>query len=152
MADLTLTLGELAQAVPGLQAIGAKGMSSIRAAFAIAKIKRVGNEELKDLETARTALCEQYAVRGEDGKPARAENGGYDIGDRVAFDAGWRAILEEPVTLPGCRAIRLSELEGVPLSPDELFSLWPLVVEGDPETNGSKPQLVQDRPEPAAQK
>ena len=149
MSDLTLTARQLMESVPGLQSIGGKTISNIKAAYALAKIKRAVSVELTDLEAMRIQLCESHAKQTKDG-PAKTVDGKYELRDNEAFGAEWDVLLQESVTLVGCRAIRLSELEGAALTADELFQLGPMVVEdGEPASNGG-PQLVP--PEPAVRK
>ena len=47
----------------------------------------------------------------------------------AAFSAGWQELLAETITLPGCRAVTLDELEGCGATPSELLSAGPFVVE-----------------------
>lgn len=123
-----MTVGELLTAVPGLQAIGAVEIPSVIASYAIAKAKKKATGELETIEAARVALCERHAQRNAEGVITRVD-GQYQFVDPAAFQAQWQALLAESITLPGVRAVTVTELAGATVSPDVLFSLGPFVVE-----------------------
>lgn len=135
MADLILTARELQSAVFGLKGVGDREFKSPKGSYAITKIKRQANAALSDLEATRIALCTRHAKKDDAGQPVKvkSEQGveSFVFADPAAFDADWKATLDEPVTLSGCRALTLDEFDGTGVTPDELLSLGPLVVEGE---------------------
>lgn len=150
MSDLTVSAADLLNATGSLLAIGGYSIPDGKGSYALAKIKRQTNDALKDLEVARIGLCEQHAEKDDAGKPMISPEGQYVFADKPAFDAAWAQLLEEPVTLPGCRPILLDELEGATqvirfpddpkrieiirgLPSDLLFGLGPLVIEAPPQ-------------------
>jgi hypothetical protein len=128
MSDLTLTVGELVDAVPGLQAIGGTKVPSIIASYALAKARRKVNAELPDIEAQRVALCALHAVKDDLDHPVQVD-GTYQIADMVAFQKDWQTLRAQPVTLTGVRAVSLDELAGTEISPDVVFALGPFVAE-----------------------
>ncbi len=148
MSDLTLTLKELVLARPGLEAIGEYAIPSTIASYALRKAKTKAAAELTDLEAERIKLCESHAVKDDAGAALRVD-GQYQFADPAAFEAAWQALLAEPVTLNGVRAVTVAELEGasrvIPqidgppvvvrgIPSDVLFALGPFVV--DPSESG----------------
>jgi hypothetical protein len=126
MSDLTLTVGELLQAVPGLQQVGSVKIPSIVASYAFAKAKRKANAELETIEAQRVALCDLHAVKDDQDQPVKLDNV-YQFADAAAFAKDWKTLCDQPVTLTGIRAVSVSELAGAEMSPDTLFSLGPFV-------------------------
>ncbi len=111
MADLSLTVGELAKSPAALRFIGELSLPNLKASYAFSRIQDVAQRELERIEKARLAACERHATKDDAGKPVLTD-GVYQFGDPDAFQAEWTEFLKEPVTLPGCRAVRLSELDG----------------------------------------
>jgi hypothetical protein len=129
MSDLTITVGELLAAVPGLQAIGDVKIPSVIAAYALAKAKRKANPELETIEAQRVRLCEQHAEKDAAGLAVKIDGVYQFNGTYPEFAKDWKALLAEPVTLHGVRAVTVKELDGAMVSPDVLFSLGPFVSE-----------------------
>jgi hypothetical protein len=138
MRETALTNRDLLLASGALRSIGPKTIKNIRAAFAIAVLKRVANDALQDLEAARVALCEQHAAKdGEGGKPVKLPDGTYDIPDRAAFEAEFNKLLDIKITL-ACAPILLAHLDGSEgFTADELFQLGPLVITDEPAVSAS---------------
>ncbi len=129
-----MTVGELLSSVPGLRAIGSVDIPSVVAAYALAKAKKKANSELETIEAQRIALCEKHTTRDEAGVAIKDEKNNYVFADPVAFNAEWKQLMAEPVTLSGVRAVTLAELAGAETSPDVLFALGPFVT--DPSESG----------------
>lgn len=125
MPDLTLTGQQLLEARAGLLAIGARELG-VKTAYAIAKIKRQAQSAMEDIEAVRIQLCARYAEQDASGQPVQ-KDGAYVFADPTAFQAAWKALLAEPVTLAGVRPITLAELDGLAVTPDELFQLGPFL-------------------------
>lgn len=145
-----MTAGELLNASGGLREIGEYSIPSPKASYALTRIKRAANTELQDIETTRVTLCETHAEKDDGGAPKTTEGGKYvGLDGNDLFAAAWRAVLDENVTLAGCRALTLDELEGAtkvirfPDDPkrvevirgipsDVLFALGPIVTDPSP--------------------
>ena len=112
MIGIILTRKELLGTVYGLNGCASKSLSTIKATYALGKIKKKAIPELEEIEAARLALMEKHKD---------ATDGGKDI------EAEYTAFLSEPIALSGCRALTLDELEGAGLTVDELASLGPFV-------------------------
>lgn len=104
----------------------------VKAAYAIMRVKQRGTTIVMDIEALRVGMCLARAAKNEDGTPKVLENGSYDITpeDTAAINAEFKALLDEEVTLLGCRAVTLAELgDQVLLTAADLALLGPFVVE-----------------------
>jgi hypothetical protein len=104
----------------------------VRVAAALLRLKQRGAVLANEIESFRVGLCEARAAKDESGAPMQFD-GAYHIApdDVAAIQAEFNALLDEEVTLAGCRAVTLAELgDAVQVTPEDLERLGPFVVEG----------------------
>lgn len=137
MADLVLKNADLWNAlvsgspdVPAPLVRLSKAEMPAIAAYAITKALRKATEEYADLDKARIALVEKYSAKLEDGSPAPSPDGnGVILADPQGFHTDFAALLDQPVTLSGCRAVTVTELGGAVVSPEVLLALEAFVID-----------------------
>lgn len=103
----------------------------VKAAYALMRVRHRCASIVVDIEAMRVGLCLLRAAKDESGVPIVVD-GKYDISpeDSAAVNAEFDALLNEEVTLLGCRAVTLAEMgDAVRLTADDLVLLGPFVVE-----------------------
>lgn len=134
-AGLTVRNRDLWNALTGNDPVLARAGNwplPVKAAYAIMRVKQRGASIVLDIEALRVGMCLARAAKDEAGSPKVLEDGKYDITpeDTAAINAEFNALLDEEVTLLGCRAVTLAELgDQVRLTAADLASLGPFVVE-----------------------
>lgn len=104
----------------------------VKTASALLRIRQRGAVLADEIEGFRVGLCVARAAKDETGAPQMID-GRYVLtaDDTVAIQAEFAALLDEEVTLAGCRAITLAELGDAPrITAGDLELLGPFVVEG----------------------
>lgn len=110
------TLGKLLESAQTLAELReVKGLKSTTA-YRIAKIASKAGEEIKLYDEQRTAICEKYAQKDDDGNPV-VKNGVYDIPTEKLsnFTKEVTELQEENVVLD-VKKITLEDIENVGLS------------------------------------
>lgn len=140
MSDLTCTNADLWSAVVPVAPLTEAPILTLAnldlpgvASYAIKKLKRKIIEEHADLDAARMGLVQKYALKDEDGKPIPSEDGrGIQLADPIEFTVEFQSILQQSVTLAGCRPVALSELGEAKVSANVLDALNAFVIESAP--------------------
>lgn len=114
------TLGKILESAQTLAELReVKGLKSTTA-YRIAKIVNKVGEEVKLYEEQRTAICEKYVKKDDDGIPV-VENGAYDIPEEKLLDfAKEVAELQDEKVALDIKKITLEDIENVGLSAAQL--------------------------------
>lgn len=114
------TLGKILESAQTLAELReVRGLKSTTA-YRIAKIANKVGEEVKLYEEQRTAICEKYAKKDEDGNPV-VENGAYDILEEKLLDFTKEvAELQAEKVALDIKKITLEDIKNVGLSATQL--------------------------------
>ena len=124
--SIEVTLGELNNSVPALQAIVGMKLDA-RQAFLFARAVQVINDELKTYNETLASLREKYLVPQDQWKDPnkpewKTENGAEDFASEA------KALNDTVVTLP-IRKLGISQLDGHAIQPAHLVNLFWLIDE-----------------------